>query len=84
MKFHRVLAEASGRRPRLNHRGTVWPHGATVRTVGEHGQVLAAVRVGDPDAAAAAARMANHLLSVEDFMRHEQPADDFGEVGRAA
>lgn len=82
--FHRALAAGSGN-PVLaafieamagrTARGRLWralcQEGAELRTHAEHREILAAVRAGDPDRARA--RMAVHLLGVEDFL---SPPDD--------
>lgn len=79
MEFHRLLGEASGNAVLASlvealsgrtARARLWramaDGRAAERAVEEHREILAAVRAGDPEAAAV--RMAGHLLSVETFL----------------
>lgn len=84
MAFHGVLAEASGNAVLASLiealasrtvRSRLWralvDSAAAADAVEEHRAILAAVRAGDPEAAAV--RMAGHLLSVEEFLERHAP-----------
>jgi len=87
LRFHRLIAQASGNTvlealiealSARTARGRLWrslaDERAAVATVDEHRGILAAIRVRDFEAAQV--RMANHLLSVEEFLASRPPVGD--------
>jgi GntR family transcriptional repressor for pyruvate dehydrogenase complex len=86
-EFHRLVADASGNATlasMLNGvtsrttRGRAWrgvvESGATERTIAEHAAILAALRAGDPQLAAAAALL--HVSTTESWFRSVLHADE--------
>jgi DNA-binding FadR family transcriptional regulator len=84
LRFHQVIGQASGnpvlaaliqafagRTARARVQRAIADEGALARTAAEHAMILAALRAHDPDRARV--RMANHLLSVEDFLIAPDP-----------
>ncbi|MEJ1154212.1 MULTISPECIES: FadR/GntR family transcriptional regulator [Microbacterium] len=85
--FHQGIVDASGNEylARLVEsisggtvRARVWrgitQQGAARRTIDEHSAILAALRRGDPELAAA--RMLTHVSGVEEWLRDATPPDD--------